>query len=1588
MNGVYNAVNDNVSGHAFTYATPNCSAAVCHGGHTSGAYMPAWGQTSGVPFGCDACHANTGGVASTADVDQYTYGSGLSKINADQWNGTTNGSGHGRTLAYPSGNPGAGSRFATCTSNCHATAVSHDNAVNPFRLRTYAGGTDFSDTNKDPAAQQDDNLICLDCHSATGANPTKATRIVEQNHYGTWTGNKHTASTMGGTFCVDCHDPHGDANHYMIHDNVTQVSDGVYGKPVTARPSTFSKTNLDGATGLDNVYDWGDYVKSTSPYTGICQTCHASTGGALYFNTNAYTATHNKSGSPPARCTSCHAHNADFSPSCNSCHGESSVASGAPPYSPFSGNRIWASNVDNYAVLAGLGNHRSRPASGVNNSGHDPFTGSSAGCTECHTGTPGSGATHNQAGNDNATMSNIGTHNWYTGASASWSGGALAGAVAGGSVVDDSCSNINCHSPYYGTPANQYKSGTPLPYTRYWLNQTLWDCYTCHPYDGRTATARPAGADNTMSTGMHTRHVGALQFACSRCHDVTGYSTTSFTGNHKNGFINWGFAGSPNPYGTTPSYSVATGTAAPTDDNAAAGHRSWGSCSNLYCHSIGQTATGAALTGAAGEYLAPAWDNALTGQCGSCHKGDGVQGNATRMDSGSHTKHVSLPYSTYYTCSSCHNGLGSGTSPHADNQVNLAFGTILNGTTIGATYSQGNTHPVGNGYGTCTAVYCHGTGTPALTGGANQAASPNVPSWGTAGTAWCGSCHGGYGGAANYPGKASNYPTSGAHARHMVDAAGPAITTCYDCHATTHADGKVDFRTRYDNTAATTLALTQTCDPCHGSGVATAKANWFTVASVDCLTCHGATPAYTYANATGRVAPNMAGDNTTYGANVRGHNRPTASGVYPVTGNPAANRTCDSCHNPSLQHINNVNDNTYAGNRLLDNVNSVTGITTVSGLCAACHTTAGASPATKKSINTHGNTNYAGRLEGATFAAECDQCHEPHGMVNVSTGTTGVNLWMINPTITVATGLTVSPVRLFSKTGANSFNAYDPGAGNELNASLYTTNANDQLCAVCHANASNPGQPMTWNIAGRHNAPGYTGNEAGKDCSGCHSHNQDGAIGTVDGLMPLACNACHSYPGVPGGTFTKSMSAVHAKHVGTPSGTSTSRQYDCTLCHFSYTHNQSGVTAGSVWPATYYDNVNVNFDPSWNPGSPTYRGLAVPTTGNGGTGTCAGLYCHGGNASLNAGWGGSSTSPKWDNTIAVTCGACHDTGTSDTTPGTRFSTKNHPAHLSAAYGPGASAFTAGGNCAEGTGCHPKYDLTPSTTHANNAKDLRSTATDNGYVAATLAATQVCVNCHTTTASSQGTGDTLVRTQANWDNTTYKVACVTCHNNGAQGWQNLDGTGDRAPNIDVAYYGNGHGAASIDNASTTTDSGLVDQVPPVRCETCHDETGPHIGTAKDGTNPWRLDNAATNYTQTGGLDHFCLTQCHSQTALPPRHARIVSGTWGVAKDNTLHTHPTATESVATGKDRWYQVSADATMPMGGTTAAPLTGNLTTKTPAARTAGTLIACVTCHDPHGVGTAATATRTFSGANDNGYKMLRYKSGTLKNLCTKCHL
>jgi predicted CxxxxCH...CXXCH cytochrome family protein len=1558
----------------------------------------------GVALDCKNCHAGTGTVGTpdlSPDVAPTNYTNLAGNTVAD---GYPN---HDNTIA---------------ADNVTAIAYNFQNVVTTAGTSPHLTGN-LAYTHAPSAAPGTDYAFCFSCHDGS-TNTARQDNVLKSYTVGGGHYYKNSAPTGGAVgnklACSDCHATHN---------------------------STASSKLLQIPNGGNTAYQTITFTNPSSPTAAdiraVCNACHAEylakgtapTAGTtpLIRNVRPMVRPNNIADHAPAAtasCYACHSNGAhDPGASCNGCHGDANLGgNGAPPYAAFSGISPWPSAgvVDNINTPARIGDHRNVPeVAGLDCSAHTSF-----GCEQCHTTTPGSGATHNEASNANASMTQISTHNWYTGAAALWDPGANAGSTAvTGSVVDDSCSNIDCHSPFYNSNAG--KSGTVVPYKRYWINKTLWDCYTCHAYDGKTGTTRPASGsklDNTMSTGVHGTHVDNNNIACADCHAVPANMTAVYTAPHKNGGINVNFNATHDPYNAAHAYSVADNTA-PTDDNASAvpAHRSWGNCSNVYCHSIGQKTNGTALTGLAGEYKTPMWDNEATGNCGTCHGGNGIDDNvSSRIASASHTQHVNTaPYS--FACTMCHANSGRGSTNHVDNAVDLQFGT-LNGIPVDCTaYSQGKKHIVGNGFGTCTTNYCHGTDPVAarrLTGGANQATgTTNLPTWGTATTGNCGSCHGAPGATTNYAPATyvgtMNWP-GGWHARHLdpTDNVGPRLGTtiaaCLKCHTaetvSTHVDGKVDFRTRWDNASVTTLALTQVCDPCHGTGVAAAKAQWDNTSyALNCLTCHGATAAYTNDNATGRTAPNVAGDNSNYGAAVLGHNRPSSSGAYPQSANAAANLACSNCHKLSILHINGVDDNTYSGNRLWDNANGVTGITTITNLCGACHKRSAqpTSPLVQNwKVVTHGNDNASTTFKNGTthdnaadyFAYNCDACHEPHGLTNNARLGASSNIFMTKTNIEVknysfpAGGdngvLTVGPIYFEALTGNYSFDDN-------------TSATNSRVCVACHVSANRSGGSTTTlvNTGGAHaGLDAYGGDERGNNCASCHNHNMDDNIATNDGLMPQQCNGCHSYPGLDNtGTNLRQMSAGHRDHVGIPGagGTANSRAYNCTLCHYSYNHNQAGIVPGGVWTAyNAATHLNVRFDNSWNPGSPTYNGVNASTAsapGNGGTGVCAALYCHGDVASQTT-WGGSYTKPRWDNTAGVTCGTCH-------TASTALAQGNHPAHLTAAFGPGSAAFTAGGTCSEGTGCHTAYGLTPASTHVNNQVSFRnySTPTDNAAVA--LSATSACNNCHTTSVVTNETLSGAQLAKNNWDNTTYKLRCTTCHNGTA--WQNMNGSGDRGNNVEATYYANGHGAASIDNASTGTVSGNVQQTVPVRCEMCHREDSAHIGTSKDAINPWRLDNTIYGFTATAnGIDNYCMTQCHANTAAA-RHAWIVNttGTAGgvgwTGKDNTVDTHPSSmpvmpSSTVWTGfladMSRWFLVPADGNL--------PFLDNLPAKAPAARTGNSVFLCVTCHDPHGVGTVLTPTRAFSGTNTEAAGsavMLRYNySGTglgTSPLCAKCH-
>ncbi|MEW6490684.1 MAG: hypothetical protein AB1578_22580, partial [Thermodesulfobacteriota bacterium] len=286
-------------------------------------------------------------------------------------------SGHGRPGAsgsYPSGNPAAA--FSGPASDpqgcayCHDPGVGHGLSTNPFRLANKSG----------TGADGGWNNACLVCHrggssgydpdgASSGYGARNATKKVDRSH-GT---DGHTDPTFGGTFCWDCHDPHGDAHPYMIHSGdgsapgrgVTDLSDGVYGIPVSSRP----------VTGLDVGGGYTSADLANASHTGLCQTCHAPDGGARSYNRSTFTPLAGHNGADTTRCTACHQHSRGFVTDCTQCH------AGGHPSAP---QVVWPAGNASGRTTA-YGSHLKAQRG-------EGFSGSTqwrAQCNQCHTGHAG-----------------------------------------------------------------------------------------------------------------------------------------------------------------------------------------------------------------------------------------------------------------------------------------------------------------------------------------------------------------------------------------------------------------------------------------------------------------------------------------------------------------------------------------------------------------------------------------------------------------------------------------------------------------------------------------------------------------------------------------------------------------------------------------------------------------------------------------------------------------------------------------------------------------------------------------------------------------------------------------------------------------------------------------------------------------------------------------------------------------------------------------------------------------------------------------------------------------------------------------------
>ncbi|MBI5847465.1 MAG: CxxxxCH/CxxCH domain-containing protein [Nitrospirae bacterium] len=743
------------------------------------------------------------------------------------------------------------------------------------------------------------------------------------------------------------------------------------------------------------------------------------------------------------------------------------------------------------------------------------------------------------------------------------------------------CSNIYCHSTGQGSSGGVLVGGDYK--TPSWTGSVV--CGDCHKL--------------VMDSGSHTAHIGApLSKTCSECHKNAGEGTAL----HANAIIEVAF--NADPFSNSASYSQSPNTPG----------NGYGTCATVYCHSIGQGNGGTALVSGTSDYKAPAWGG--TAVCGSCH--DAV------MASGSHTTHLAV---AGYNCATCHTNAGSGTAKHADGIIDTTFNAAQAG---GAgSYSQDGTP--GNGYGTCSTVYCHGTISPQW--GANTA------------TASCEKCHGSAATAAtgNFKDTAGNTSGArvGAHVAHLASTHNytndVACSQCHGVPAAATTVGHIDSALPAEvNVSRGYAAGTCSTTYCHGIGI---KNGWpggnnktpswgdttylTGVASNDCAQCHGYPPGGGHPGASPSTCKDChPGVNPTG----TGFTDPSlhVNGIVEATGGD----DCNSCHtnaNLSARHTVHTNpDAVLAGKKLSTSdygnlawwysYSNVGGVPTMG--CGYCHPQ---DSATHR--NGTRNLNFAPNDTGAA------------GTLKAKNGTA------INYSQNAGVSVTCSSVYCHS-TG------YNDGTGYvyQTTPDWYGGSFSGDKCSNCHGNSPNSGgkpgslshyntNAMGMGVVGGHfvgihyknvftgttgvikdgsnrqNAHGSTATSTTINCQTCHNS----TVSMTGNDQNTVCTSCHTAPS----KGTMSIDALSTTHInGTPD-----------VVFAAGTINSKAQIRDDITTVTELSN-------SWLRNS-GYKGGATSSDGsltaasfNPATKSCSSVACHNGNPVT---WAATN----------ITCNSCH-----------------------------------------------------------------------------------------------------------------------------------------------------------------------------------------------------------------------------------------------------------------------------------------------------------------------------------------------------------
>uniref|UniRef100_C6E386 Cytochrome C family protein n=1 Tax=Geobacter sp. (strain M21) TaxID=443144 RepID=C6E386_GEOSM len=780
-----------------------------------------------------------------------------------------------------------------------------------------------------------------------------------------------------------------------------------------------------------------------------------------------------------------------------------------------------------------------------------------------------------------------------------------------------SCLGLYCHSP-----GNKNSSFDPPNQAATW-GGTL-NCAGCHKAG--------LASGSVMTSGSHGKHVdgSVSSFACSKCHFATATSSMTIADvtQHVNGRVDIFFGVS-----TSAANGSYNGLISPVSKLPGSGY---GACSNVYCHSNGQSEGGVGIA-----YRTPIWGSGTTGKCGSCHAdGSGHNDAVPAMSSGSHKKHLSytlLATSGPVRCTICHNVKGAkftayascsqmschstgGAIKHSDQEIDVSLVSYFGGVYDG-------TRAPGDGYGACANVYCHSNGQ------ATPSYAPPV-TWGAV-TLRCDACHGS---ATSKGGSDTTTSLSGKHAAHVNNAlvlgAGKSLH-CIDCHSITvssdttiastavHVNKMLNYTGHYAGGPRRYSSTTKVCSNiyCHSSGQAkpvfrnmTGTKSWASTGTLSCNGCHGYGPG-TFASVAGE--PNYLNGGAGSGT-ANSHQKHMAGA------NLLDSRGCAKCHRStadqgmagklrdySSAHLNGSRDVSFA---VLGNISGHYSAAAKTCSNTYCHgggsiQWGGQGPLACNSCHgdaeTLGTNAHARHISPSSGKAiSCAICHAATAAGNGSIADGTIHADGKKDVVFSGAALGTQ-MDLTGNCSTSYCHSNGKGSYSTPNWSANSSGA----CGTCHATAPGLGSPLIasgahfshFSTAATSYGPMFsTGNVTG--CQACHDFGNELASTHIDQTVNVNSSLGYSTSGT--------CTPCHTKEVSWTGGA-----VSCESCHAGTLSVINGVTASDKSQAAT-------------------RGHGGPTIGKGCT------DCHERNARhIN---GGSRLRAQFSGGLNLECNYCHD----------------------------------------------------------------------------------------------------------------------------------------------------------------------------------------------------------------------------------------------------------------------------------------------------------------------------------------------------------